>query len=272
MVVPQRVAAGAHAIAVLGVVAAALAWAATVDYVPLIVIVDLMALTLAGVCWQARRIGMFGPTGIGVAAWLLRVGGYLLAAGLVLTCITWLRPSAEDNAGPLVVALVAACYLMGLATAFGRGSAATTRALVTAAGFGAAAAAVWLAGVLIVQTIPASIGPALALMAVAAAVASARNRDSSLLPALVAAITAAALIVVLVWILAKFGPAGLIPDLHPHALTPAARVAESRIEIHDPYVGVAFLGALLATALSVAGLVTRRPAAAHPTSAAAVTA
>lgn len=76
----------------------------------------------------------------------------------------------------------------------------------------------------------------------------------------------------LVWILAKFGPAGLIPDLHPHALTPAARVAESRIEIHDPYVGVAFLGALLATALSVAGLVTRRPAAAHPTSAAAVTA
>jgi hypothetical protein len=272
MAVAQRIATGAHAIAVLGVVAAAFAWAATVDYVPLTVIVDLMALTLAGVCWQARRRGMLGPTGNGIAAWVLRIGGYLLAAGLVLTCITRLRPSAENNAGPLVVALVAACYLVGLATAFGRGSAATARALVTAAGFGLAAAAVWLAGVLIAQTIPASIGPALALMAVAAAVTSVRNRDGALLPALVAAITAAALIVVLVWILAAYSPAGLIPDLHPHALTPAARVAESRIEIHDPYVGLAFLSALLATVLSVAGLVTRRPAAARPVSAAAVTA
>src|SRR4051794_36038073 len=188
MAVRQRVATGAHAIAVLGVVAAALAWAATVDYVPLTVIVDLMALTLAGVCWRARRSGMLGPTGNGIAAWVLRIGGYLLAARLVLTFITRLRPAAEENAGPLVVGLVAACYLVGLATAFGRGSAATARALVTAAGFGLAAAAVWLAGVLIVQTIPASIGPALALMAVAAAVASVRNRDGALLPALVAAI------------------------------------------------------------------------------------
>jgi len=51
----------------------------------------------------------------------------------------------------------------------------------------------------------------------------------------------------------------VIPDLVPAALTPARRIAESRIEVEDPYVAVLVLGGLLAALLSVVAVGTRRP-------------
>jgi hypothetical protein len=55
-----------------------------------------------------------------------------------------------------------------------------------------------------------------------------------------------------------YGPDAVIPAITPDAL-PADRVADSRIEIVDPYVLVLVLGGLAATALAVATVSTRRP-------------
>ena len=73
-----------HLLVVLGALGAVLAWIATVDYAPLVWILSVVASVLAAVCWQGRRAGMLGPTGDGVAAWLLRGGGYLAAAAVVV--------------------------------------------------------------------------------------------------------------------------------------------------------------------------------------------
>jgi len=66
---------------------------------------------------------------------------------------------------------------------------------------------------------------------------------------------------VAVVLLAGYGPDRLIPDLVPAALSPADDLANSRIEIEDPYVGLLAVAFLLAVTLSVTSLVTRRPAA-----------
>jgi hypothetical protein len=66
--------------------------------------------------------------------------------------------------------------------------------------------------------------------------------------------------------LAHWGPDSLIPNITPHA-PPAHRVAESRIEIVDPYVLILVLSAMAATALGLAAVVTRRPAADNRSSA-----
>ncbi|GAA0954763.1 hypothetical protein GCM10009558_072230 [Virgisporangium aurantiacum] len=110
--------------------------------------------------------------------------------------------------------------------------------------------------------IPPSTGWAITLAGLAAVAAVAVNSGGShtprrgLLAALLAAVTTMVLIFVTVELLAHYGPESLIPDVTPHAL-PADRVSESRIEIVDPYILLLTLGALFATTLSVAGLVTR---------------
>jgi len=259
---------GVHLIAVLGVVVAVFAWSATVDFPPLTWGLDVVVVVLAAACWQARRGAMLGPIGDGVAAVLLRIGGYLLAGGIVLACLAHLHPATQravdGGTGPLVLAVILASYLLGLATVSARRSAATARVLSTAAGCALAAAALWLATVLAAPPIPPSVGLAVALTGIAAAAAAALNSGRlgspprGLLAALAAGAAAAAMIVILVAVLAGYGPASLIPDITPHALTPADRIAESRIEIHDPYVAVLVLGCLLAAALSAASVATRQ--------------
>ena len=68
-----------------------------------------------------------------------------------------------------------------------------------------------------------------------------------------------ALIFAGVVVLAHWGPDSLIPNITPHAL-PGSRIAESRIEIVDPYVGVLVLSGLMATVLSLVAVVTRQGA------------
>jgi hypothetical protein len=98
-------------------------------------------------------------------------------------------------------------------------------------------------------------------MIVAVAANARRGGDPArgLLAALHAGIVGALLIVVLVVVLSSYGPAGLIPDLVPAALTPADDLANSRIEIQDPYVALLFLSGLLAVALSAVSVMIRRP-------------
>jgi hypothetical protein len=78
--------------------------------------------------------------------------------------------------------------------------------------------------------------------------------------AALAATTAMALIFVLVNLVASYAPDHVIPQITPSAL-PADRVSNSRIEIVDPYVLVAILSGLVAAALALAGVLTRRVAA-----------
>lgn len=260
---------GAHLIAVLVAATAVFVWATAMDYPPLVWGLYVVVATLAAVFWQARRDAMLGPIGDGGLAWLLRVGGYLLAGGIVAggiagTEVTRAHPGTDAGTGALVFSVTGASYLIALATVCARRSAATARTLVTGAGAGLAAAAVWLAIVLLVPPIPASTGGALALTGIAAVTAAAANSSRGgtpqrgLLAALLAAATSMALIFVAVVLLASYGPDSLIPAITPHAL-PANRVSESRIEIVDPYILLVALGALTATALGVASVATRRP-------------
>jgi hypothetical protein len=61
-------------------------------------------------------------------------------------------------------------------------------------------------------------------------------------------------------LLSSYGPAWLIPDLVPAALSPADDLANSRIEIQDPYVAMLFLACLSAVGLTVASIAGRRAA------------
>ena len=59
-------------------------------------------------------------------------------------------------------------------------------------------------------------------------------------------------------VLSGAGPAWLIPDLVPMAISPADDVANSRIEINDPYVALLFPAGLTALPLTVVSIATRR--------------
>jgi hypothetical protein len=253
-----------HLLVVLGVLGALLAWIATTDYPPLFWILAVVASILAAVCWQGRRAGMFGPTGDGVAAWLLRAGGYLAAAAVIVVALAHAHPTtleaADAGDGLLAMLAVAGSFLIGLASVSARRSAATRRVLLTGPGSAVAATAVWLILVLAEPPIPDSVGRALAVTAVAAVVAvlaNAGTAQGSLLAGLLAIAGTLALIFVSVLLLAHFGSDSLIPDITPGAL-PGQHISESRIEIVDPYVLVMILSAVAASALGLAAVQTRR--------------
>jgi hypothetical protein len=253
-----------HLLVVLGALGALLAWIATADSPPLFWILSVVASVLAAVCWQGRRTGMLGRTGDGVVAWLLRGGGYLIAAGIGVVALAHAHPATVEaaNAGynPLAVAAVTGSFLIGLAAVK---AAATSRTLVTGAGSALAATTVWLIAVLVAPPIPASAGWALVVTAGAAVVAvlaNARTAQESLLAGLLAIAGTMALIFVTVLLLARFAPDSLIPDITPAAL-PGQHISESRSEIVDPYVVILMLSVMAATALGLAAVITRRPGA-----------
>lgn len=141
---------------------------------------------------------------------------------------------------------------------------ATGKVLAAGASAGIAAAAAWATLAVVFPPIPANARLALALMVTAmiAAVAAHAGPGGDVrrgaLAALCAGTVASLLIVLSVVLLSTFGPASIIPDLAPAALTPADDLAQSRNEIQDPYVVILFLSCPLAVSLSIASVVTRR--------------
>jgi len=85
-------------------------------------------------------------------------------------------------------------------------------------------------------------------------------RTDRVLAALLAAVVTALGTVVAVGLIAWLGPARLIPDAGPAALAPAARLAQSRTELVDPYVAVLVAGALASGLLAVLARPLRRAA------------
>jgi hypothetical protein len=263
-----------HLLAVLGTLATLLIWISAVDYPPLAVILYVVVPVLAAVCWAARQAGMLGPTGNGVVAWLLRAGGYLIAGAIAAVAVAHSHPATleagDRGSGVLVFATLAASLLFGLVSVSARRSAATARVLVTGIGSGLGATAAWLIIMLIAPPIPPSVGWALTMTAAAAIIgvlANGRRSDTNsacLLAGLLAVTATMLFIFATVVAMAQWGPDRLIPAITPHAL-PADRIAESRIEIVDPYVLLLVLSAIAATTTSVTTVITRRRHAADAT-------
>ena len=142
-----------------------------------------------------------------------------------------------------------------------RRSQATGRILVAGLGVGVAAAA-WTVTVVLAPPIPDDATPAVELVIIGMAVAAAaagggHGALGRVLAAACAGTVAALLIVDVVAVLTAFGSPRLIPDLAPAALSRADDLAQSRIELLEPYLLLLLFGALIAVALGVASLATR---------------
>jgi hypothetical protein len=193
---------------------------------------------------------------------LRAIGGYRLAArelGAVVLIGAGLVAAAvftgSVDFAPLRWMLLAQAAI--LAVAAWPGSRRPLRGgLLTGATAGTGAAALWLAASFALPPLPDHAGLPLLLVTLAmagAGWAGARRRTGTpavgMFASLYAGTLACLLIFFDVWGLAGRGPAWLIPDLLPSALSPADRLAGSRVEIVDPYVAVPMLGCLLAALL-----------------------
>jgi hypothetical protein len=247
----------------VGVLVVTVTWTAEIGYAPLhwglVGLVGTLVL-LAGL----GRVGPLGPVGDGLAARGVRAGGYLLLGTMATEAVLSMgHKDNHDVAGVPVFTVMFAGYLLGLLALTAQRSAATAQTLITGVAGGAAATAGWTAVVVLFPPIPAS--PALAVLLTAAGMGAAAwsaghygGVRGGLLAALAAGSTGALLILNAGTLLTTFGPARLIPDLAPRALTPADQLANSRIEIHDQYLWLLLIGWLIAVGQCVVSLATRR--------------
>jgi hypothetical protein len=219
------------------------------------------------VSWWGRRPGPIGPVAPLPAARLVRVGAYLLVGGLsvafVIGASTHGPPKQQAVGGlPFVTAFMVS-YLVGFLTLTAERFSPTTRTLAAGVGAGSVAAGLWLVVVLALPPIPPNGGLAVLLTGAGTAVAAWLNAgrrggsEHALRAALCAGIVAQLLIFSSVGLLSSFGPDRLIPDLVPAALSPADDLANSRIEINDPYVALLFFACVLAIALIAASFANR---------------
>jgi hypothetical protein len=256
---------------VAGAMVATVIGTGAITYPRLRVGLTAMVAILLTVAWLGRRPGVLGPPADEWPARLTRVGGQLLvgigALGVVLSLRATDNPVAKGDEGLPILATVLTIYLFAFVAVTARRSPAGARTLSTGAAIGAGAAGVWLGLVLLLPPIPQSAGAALVAVAGAAGFAAVQigrgpggRIGQATLAALCAGTVAALLIVELLIVALRFGPEIWIPDLAPAALTPAAGMAQSRVEAEDSYLAVLLLGALLAAVLAVTATARRRRA------------
>jgi hypothetical protein len=219
-----------------------------------------------------RQRGPLGPVAEGWTARGVRAGGCLLLAAWTMTLMAAMaRKDSGEQAryGIPIFAVMLASYLIGFLTLTAQRSAATARILTAGLAGGGIAAAAWTVAVFVAPPIPVDLEPAVTVIAlgmVLAASAAGRRggAERHLLAALCAGTVASTLILSLVVVLSAVAPPSLIPDLAPAALTPADDLAQSRIEIQDPYLWILLLGGVIATLQSAAALASRHRAPAEP--------
>jgi len=248
----------------LGAVAATVVWTAGIAYAPLRWSIVAVVGALIAVSWLGRVSSPLGPVSDSPTARIVRSAGVLMV-GLATLDLARELTRHGNYLGPEVPVFgaVLACYLIGFIAVTADGSVATARMLRTAAGAGFGGAVVWLALAVLRPPIPPSTEHALAILLLAMGIAACvpQGRASR---RVVVALTAGAVLTLLLLIelvlLSTYAPATMIPDLAPHALTPADDLAQSRSEVQDPYVGFMLVGAIIAFALCVATLsLWRRP-------------
>lgn len=256
----------------VGVVAAVLWWTSRIGYAPLHWgVVGLVGL-LVTVAWLGRHRVPLGPVRPDAAARGVRAVGYLLVGALAFGVVAFLDgrghdPHEQAHVGVPIFTVVLTGYLLGFLAVTARRSAATPHALTAGIVSGTAGAALWTGTTFALPPVPATVGFALvAIVAAMAAAASltARRGNGELggqaaLAALCAGATTALFIVLAVGVISTFGPPWLIPDLAPAALTRADALAQSRIEIEDPYVAILFLGWLIAVVQAAVSFTLRQP-------------
>jgi len=178
----------------------------------------------------------------------------------------WPQPEAHDSVSTAmpIYTVVATAYLLALLAVTRRRSPLAARALATAAAVAVLAALVWFTVVLILPPVPTDAAGALVLVIAAASLAAALTTgrtEQRLTAALCAGAAAAMLIVVLAngllqllhrWVPDTLGTAA------PPEMTAAQRLSANENQAQDPYVGVLFLGLLLAVALILAIVSIRR--------------
>jgi hypothetical protein len=249
-----------------GVLAAVLWWTSRIGYAPLHWgVVGLVGL-LVTVAWLGRHRAPLGPVRPETAARGVRAVGYLLVGTLAFGVVASFGrghghdPHEQAHVGVPIFAVVLTGYLLGFLAVTARRSPATPRALTAGIVTGTAGAALWTGTTFALPPVPANVGFAfVAIVAAMAAAASltARRGNGELggqaaLAALCAGATTALLVVLAVGLIASFGAPWLIPDLAPAALTRADDLAQSRVEIEDPYVAILFVGWLIAVTQAVA--------------------
>jgi hypothetical protein len=263
---PTAVRAWGYPLLTLAGLAGVLTWSHGIGYVPLRLGVVATVALLLGVAWWGRRPGVLGPVADSRMARAVRAGGCLLVGALTATFAsaagTHGPPADAARTGvPLFAAMLTSC-LIGFLALTAQRTAVTARALAAgvAASFGVAG--IWGVTQLAFPPLPADIrGAVIAIwLAVAAVVLLGARQQAGardiLLAVLFIAILAPLLVFVEVLLLSSHGPAWLIPDLVPMALSPADDLANSRIEIQDPYMAmllVAWLSALALTCVAIAG-------------------
>jgi hypothetical protein len=260
----------------LGALAVAVWWSRAIGYEPLRWAVIGAATMLLALAWWGRRPGVLGPVGPGWAPRLVRAAGCLLvgafAFGSALSVASHSNPGEQASVGVPIYAAASAGYLLAFlvvtARATPRRGAVRARTLVIGAGAGGGAAVIWTAVLAMARPMPTTTLPLLALITgavlLAAALAPTGDRPrgrakDALIAGLCAGASAALLAVDSLSALASKGPAALIPDLAPAALTRAEDLAQSRNEIQDPYVAVLLLGGLFAIVLCCIAVLARRP-------------
>ncbi|MEV4514422.1 hypothetical protein AB0K00_36355 [Dactylosporangium sp. NPDC049525] len=256
-----------YPLAALAVLAGVLQWSASIAYAPLRWgLVGLIAL-LHVVALVGRRPGVLGPVGDGRAARAVRAGGCLFIAVMTASFVARLGthgpPDEQARFGVPIFAVFLTSYLIGLLAFTARRTAVTGRALATGVAASLAAAGIWVACQFVFPPVPANVGGAVftigcGVAAVILVLSRAGRRRDTLLAALSVSMLAPLLVFTGVVLVSSYGPARLIPALVPAALTPADRLANSRIEIQDPYVAMLFLACLAAVVLAVASLVAGR--------------
>jgi hypothetical protein len=256
-----------------GVLTAVLWWTSRIGYAPLHWgVVGLVGL-LVTVAWLGHHRAPLGPVRPEAAARGVRAVGHLLVGTLAFGVVASFLdgrghdPHEQAHVGVPIFAVVLTGYLLGFLAATARRSPATPHALTAGIVTGTAGAALWTGTTLALPPVPANVGFALVAIVAAMAAASlaARRGNGELggqaaLAALCAGATTALLIVLAVGLISTFGPSWLIPDLAPAALTKADDLAQSRVEIEDPYVAILFLGWLIAVVQAMAS-VTLQPTA-----------
>ena len=257
-----------YALLPVAIVAYVALWSAGIDWAPRRWGVVVFAVVLAAVA-ELGVVGPLGPVARSRSARFTRACGYLLVGVLAVELdYSIAHKDSNDLTGVPVLSVVLAVYLAATLAITGRRAEATARSLLLGLTGGATAAVVWLAVVLLAPPIPPGPGLAAALVAagmtVAVLLAPRRAPMAALRAALVAGTTGALLIFNAVVLLSAIGPAELIPSLAPHALTPADRLANSRIELVDPYLWLLLLGWFVAVAQWAAARSPAAPAVATP--------
>jgi hypothetical protein len=188
-----------------------------------------------------------------------------LAVAFATSVGTHGSPREQATFGLPIFMLVLTFCLLAVLTLTAERTGVSGPALATGALTSLGVAGWWLAVQFAFPPIPASIGGAVVAtgFGIGAVVFLGARRDDGAQETLLAVFGVAAVTPLLIFaellVLSDYAPARLIPNLVPAALSPADNLANSRIEVQDPYVALLLLAGLAAIALTAAGLAGRRP-------------